>query len=1256
MSWTTVYSKTAKGLLAATGKGKRVTKEQLLLLKLVDGTSSEVDLLAKTSSFTEAEMHQGLESLANDGYLKAIGGVTQAPAEEDDLGSYATLQVDVANTQAFFDAQAEVEMLSEYQDLLKADREALIAKLDEPDQKAAPAGKESDEPVRRLSAQEAKAALEALAKEETRLEEERRAKAKEDELARQIEEHEAGVQRALELWGKEEADAKAKADAAAEKARGGAAAQELARKQKEEAARVDAERKAREEAEALAKAEAEQQARRAAEQRAKALADAQARAEAEEFANKQKEEASRAEANRIARAKAETLRKAEEEERIRREGKQPAKAAALAQLKAETEALARRQEEQKTRMEAKRKAREEDEARAKAEAQARAEAEAAARIQKQQAENAQAERQARDAAEQRAKAEEQEKIRQAEQQAIAEAEARVRAEAKQPAKVQQEEAARIEADARAKAEAEAEAAEFVRKQQEEQARDEEERIALQAWLAAERLAAAETESHAKAEAEAEELASKQLQEAARAEAERQARDEAESRAREEAAEQARREAEQQAIAAQVAAEAETLSRRTAGYQAEAETEKEAYAQAARLARTEQEEESRTEAVRLAREELEARTTAEAEQQAQREAQQLASADAKLQARAETAEFAKKSQENESGEQTKRLAREEAEKSLAADKEALARVTVQFDFRVAATAHAETTARTGREDLQRERDDAMVQALADVAERDRRGAVKRAGAEAKAEPPTPALALASASAKQQPKPALAVVKKEQAKPAPVVVNEERAEPAFSETAEQATEGREHDEAVEPVHEEREEPAPHGAVPQGKKRLAELLQLLESWWSVLKPSIGWGRIATSMFIAAVCVPLLLFQFASLDTLIPLVETIASARLGEPVSVGSLHGSLWPSPHLRLEDVRIGATKDIKISAVRASPALGTLFDENKSLKSLEVEGLGIEQSALPRMMDWLGSDARQQKLQLATVILKRTALGVRNISVPLFDATFQLNPGGKFESAVLSSIDGAMNAEISLHGGGVEVDFSARQWTPPLGPKMTYDNLHAKAVVDANGMRIGEIVAGIYDGTARARATVSWAKGWRAEGELTLADVNLEKVSPKFTEAMPISGRLQAKAGFSMAGTGLDKLFDNTHVQGSFGVKSGALENIDLARIIRGGDGNFRSGAQTRFTELTGYMALSGNVYQYRQVSLVAGLLRADGSFDVSPSGALSGNISAELGSPTSSTRAALVLSGQAKNPQLGRSRAAREPVPVPVPVKPADEPS
>jgi hypothetical protein len=1268
MSWTTIYSKTAKGLLAVSGKGRRVTREQMALLKLVDGTSSEAQLLANSSGFTEDEMHQGLESLASDGYLKAVGGVRQAIAEPEDLSVFATIQVEVENTQAFFDAQAEMALFKEPSNVPKAEPQPAVKKRET---SAAPVSKEEAERARVEAAKQARAALEQMAREETRLEEERRAKVKTDELARQMAEHDAGVQRALELFAQEEAEARAKAEEAEAKARARAVALELARKQKEEEARAIAERKARAEAdaraaaeeqrrreaelqarileeerrraeaeelartleeqrgreesarrereaaEARARAEAEEQVRREAEQQARLLEEEQVRAEAEESARRQQEQIAREEAERetaaaLAKAEAEersrgeTERKArlvaeqqamaearskvdaeelarkkkadaaraeatwlahakpkvfdpDEVERVRREARQQAKAAALAQLKAESEAISRRLQEQAARVEARRLAREEAEARERSEEQARIEAQEKVRMQQADAERAKAELLAREAAEALARAEaEQQARRDAELQAIAEAEARARAEAEEQARIEAERLARV--------------------QQEEAAR-------------------LDAEARAKADKEAEEAAKKLQQEQARDEEER--------------------------LALQAWLAAERL--------AAAEAEERAKAEAEEAARKQQEEAARVKAERLAREEAAARAIADAEMQARREAEQQALA------AAEAERLARKQREDESRAEAERRVREEmdtraragfeqkirreAENFTIEDSSALARPTLEFNAIAAAAAQAEAEARARIEALQRERDEAMVVAIADVAARDRRLAQERSGAET-AEPPQ------------------------------LPVSGKVAAPERAKADDQESEEPARDEAEELAHEHAPQQSGQGALARGKEKAAGLFSLFEPYWTVFGRAVRWGRIAALVLLVVLGLPLMLFEFASLDGIIPRIETIASERLGEPVSIGRLQGSLWPSPHLEMADLRVGRNKDVRIGVVRATPALDSMFDETTVLRKLEVEGLAVEQGALPRMLDWLGDDQRQKRLQLTSLTLKNTALAARNIPLPSFDATVQLSHAGRFESASLSSADGKMKAELAMNGNRVEIDFNAQQWLPPLGPPRTYDSFRAKAVADAGGMRINEIVANVSGGTARARASVSWARTWRVDGEFTLAGVDPQKAVPQFAGAMPVSGALQAKGGFSMAANSLDRLFDNLRLQAAFDIKPGILEGIDLARMIRGGDGNASISGQTRFAEMTGQMTFAGNAYQYRQLKLVAGLLVANGSIDVSSSGELSGNIIAELGLPTSAARSVLVLSGRAKNPQLGRSRPARDDSPA----KPADEPS
>ena len=61
------------------------------------------------------------------------------------------------------------------------------------------------------------------------------------------------------------------------------------------------------------------------------------------------------------------------------------------------------------------------------------------------------------------------------------------------------------------------------------------------------------------------------------------------------------------------------------------------------------------------------------------------------------------------------------------------------------------------------------------------------------------------------------------------------------------------------------------------------------------------------------------------IPNVEKIAGERIGEPVTIGSMHYALFPSPTLTLSQVTIGRQQDIKVPTVTAAIGIGDLFSE-------------------------------------------------------------------------------------------------------------------------------------------------------------------------------------------------------------------------------------------------------------------------------------------------------------------------------------------
>jgi hypothetical protein len=336
-------------------------------------------------------------------------------------------------------------------------------------------------------------------------------------------------------------------------------------------------------------AEAEEEAKRQAELEARALAEAKRRAEEEAAEAQRQADVKRRKEEAEARRLAEEAAEAEAEAEAKRQAEARARAEKAAQEEAQAEAARRKAEEEKqaaeaaAEAEAKNKA-EADEAEAKALAKAEAEALAAASAAAAEQEEEEAKRKAADenavitaAAEAEAKrlAEEAEAAERMKREAEAQAQAQAEAEAKAQAQAEAEAAiaaaaaaeeakqkAEAEAEAQAQAQAEAEAAIAAAAAAEEAKQKAEAEAKAQAQAEAEAAiaaAAAAEEAKQKAEAEAaaaEEEAKRKAEAEAKVEAEAkaQAAEEAKRKAEAEAAEEAKRkEAEAQAAIADAAA-------------------------------------------------------------------------------------------------------------------------------------------------------------------------------------------------------------------------------------------------------------------------------------------------------------------------------------------------------------------------------------------------------------------------------------------------------------------------------------------------------------------------------------------------------------------------------------------------------------------------------------------------------------------------------------------------------------------------------
>jgi len=516
MDLSRIYTKTSKGILEGNAKTRALTREHGRVLVLIDGKSTLNDIVEKSTRLSQSRLAAILDELVEAGFIRLLSGNLAV----DDLGFSSTIIVSEANTQAFFEAQADVE-----RELRRAEDRDTRAKIADRESLMKEVKADIDAEAEALKRQAAEHQAKAQAEQDMTRRQAEEAAARQAEQARQAAE---AARKA-----KQEAEQRAQAESRAK-------ARQQAEKKAEEAvrAREIAERRAREEMEVKARLAKDAAASTQRELEAKILAEeeAQHRAEMEHAKNQAQEEAltlSKAlDEARIA-AELETRVKRRMEARAREEGEARERQAAETQAKLEQEAQrraaaeARARAEEEARIEAERQAQAkldaERKAREEAEAQAQAEKEAQERLAAEAQAKLEQEAQRRAAAEARARAEEEARI-EAERQAQAEEAVRAHAEAEARAVAEAEEAIRLEAEA-------------AKHQLQEQQREE---AARRAHEAAERALEAERQTRAAADATAKTLAA----ERAKMEAVAQSREEERRRARAEAEAEARAETEE----------------------------------------------------------------------------------------------------------------------------------------------------------------------------------------------------------------------------------------------------------------------------------------------------------------------------------------------------------------------------------------------------------------------------------------------------------------------------------------------------------------------------------------------------------------------------------------------------------------------------------------------------------------------------------------------------------------------------------------
>src|SRR5204863_9675698 len=129
-----------------------------------------------------------------------------------------------------------------------------------------------------------------------------------------------------------------------------------------------------------------------------------------------------------------------------------------------------------------------------------------------------------------------------------------------------------------------------------------------------------------------------------------------------------------------------------------------------------------------------------------------------------------------------------------------------------------------------------------------------------------------------------------------------------------------------------------------------------------------------------------------------------------------------------------------------------------------------------------------------------------AVEPFNALMVFDRNGALSKATLNS-GSAWTLGLKPAEKGFDIDFSARNWTLPLGAPIQIGDIRMKGVLAGSEIVVPEFEAAALDGAVNGTLRVSWAQGVRLESELALARVSSKELIGAFTKDIAVTGRVE-----------------------------------------------------------------------------------------------------------------------------------------------------
>lgn len=375
---------------------------------------------------------------------------------------------------------------------------------------------------------------------------------------------------------------------------------------------------------------------------------------------------------------------------------------------------------------------------------------------------------------------------------------------------------------------------------------------------------------------------------------------------------------------------------------------------------------------------------------------------------------------------------------------------------------------------------------------------------------------------------------------------------------------------------------------------------------------------------------------------VERRASAWLGQPVTIGSMHLALSASPGIVLEQVRVGAQPGVALGSVRVIPDVMTLGDLSWRVGTVVLEKPAIDQNLILALLDERRSPSTDT-LRLQRVRIERATVSIAGMSLDDVSGDIFLTPQAGISEIRLNGGNGAVSVLAVPEGkNALKLTLGSTAWRLPLAGGIPVESIDAQAVLTRDALRADKVDLRMLEGVVSGSATVQWGPRIDLTVQAKFDRIGLQRLFAMVEPSARIQGQIGGRLSLRGNGESFSVALRALSGSGPFKVERGVFQGFDLVEAVR----NSRSetpvrGGDTRLEELEGSIAFEGGKWRLGGLRGHSGALAAYGYLNQS-GGKLEGAMDVQLRGSASQVNVPVAISGSLADPVLKGRRGGGVP--------------